>query len=218
MAASVCHGCLIGLLFISCCPTQAAPAVYVAWFAAVSGKQADLKAGERLLDEHKGALDINAVDCSRALTALGWACRHGHSEYAAMLIRRGCDIKKAGSDPELRPLRSVVSWNHTECARLLLDAGADINEAASTGVTALHFAASWNSVAAVRLLLERGADRSLRCKDGKTALELAKAKENADVVDLLEPAPASTVTGLSFLCVCCACFRFVDIHVCRYLL
>src|SRR5687768_13865935 len=120
---------------------MASKEVYDAWFAAVKkADKADLKAGERLLDEHKGTLDINAVDPVYDRTALGWACYRGHSEYAAMLILRGADIKKFSNDPDRRPLRTACGEGHADCAHLLLNAGADINEADKDGRTALHFA------------------------------------------------------------------------------
>lgn len=157
--------------------------MYDRWFAAVQGCSAKPSEGERLLDEHKGTLNINA-DHVHKITALGHACFEGHVDYAAMLLRRGCDIKKAsGAYPNQRPLWISCRFGYIAVVRVLLDAGAEINEARGyDGQTALHVAAAFGQVAVARLLLERRADRSLRNTARRTALDVAEVKKQADVL------------------------------------
>jgi ankyrin repeat protein len=158
--------------------------VHDAWFAAVKGNKRS--EGERLLDEHKDKLDINAIG-KDGLSALGLACHKGFSDYAAMLIKRGANMKKHSADGGDRPLRDAADNGHLECVRVLLDADAAVNETDGDGWSALHFAARGGFAPIVRLLLERGADRSLRSNCGwkYSALNLAEERKKTEVVALL---------------------------------
>jgi ankyrin repeat protein len=156
------------------------------WFESVV--QGEIATGERLLDENKGKLDIDMVD-GAGVTALGYACAHGHSTFVEMLLRRGANINKIGNDPVSRPLRIASLHGQVDVVRVLLDAGVDINEAGkTTGNTALHVAACEGHKGVIRLLLVRKADFTVHNNDGKTALDVAKANKKMLVVPVLEAA------------------------------
>jgi ankyrin repeat protein len=66
------------------------------WFAAVHTNQ--LKECERLLDEHKGTLDIEWTDEKNGSdnTALSLACLKNYRDLVSMLIARGAEVNRPG--------------------------------------------------------------------------------------------------------------------------
>jgi hypothetical protein len=57
------------------------------------GAKPDVKTLERLLDEHKGKLDVNTTEADGG-TALGVAAINGHADVVSALLRRGADVNK----------------------------------------------------------------------------------------------------------------------------
>jgi ankyrin repeat protein len=184
------------------------PAVLDAWFAA-AGKpdgrrvsKSDAKTLERLLDEHKGALDVNACDArDRGVgkrTALGYAVDHDHASAVALLLRRGADAGRHGADRAGRPLFLAAHYGHADVVRALLAGGARVNEVTGQGAlpTALHFAAVKGNAAVVRALLEAGADARVRSRAGATAAELAASEKRTEAVAVFAEFAAGTFESL----------------------
>jgi ankyrin repeat protein len=100
-----------------------------AFFASVAA--GDFKAGEALLDEHKGKLDINMIDPDpedRGLTALGLAIACDKPDYVKMLLRRGADPSKYSDNPSERLLFNAARLGRVECVRVFLEADLSANE------------------------------------------------------------------------------------------
>jgi len=68
----------------------------------------------------------------------------------------------------------------------LLSNGAHVNAPQRRGGSLLHVAAERGDAYLVRYLLRRGADHRARDERGRSALDRARAREHADVVELLE--------------------------------
>jgi ankyrin repeat protein len=143
------------------------------WFQAAGCNfmsRPDVKTLQRLLDEHKGKLDINATNKATSFyqggwTALGWAAGGGHAEVIAFLLQRGADVNKCSSkNQNSRPLWDAAFRGHTKAVGALIAGGAKVNEATDDDAdrpTALHAAAAKSHVDIVRLLLESGDRRQL---------------------------------------------------------
>jgi ankyrin repeat protein len=170
------------------------------WFEA-AGSTPDVTTLERLLDEHKGKLDVNATD-EHGYTALGWAAQRGNADVVEFLLCRGADVNKHNSKyPSLRPLWWAAYHGHAKAVITLIAGGAKVNEAKDYDAdrpTALHAAAYHGRAAVVRLLLQCDADAGIRNKKGLTAADLAaERKENSVVAVFKEFASKSSATGRS---------------------
>jgi hypothetical protein len=157
------------------------------WFEAAGRGMPDVQTLKRLLDEHKGKLDINAADQSdfQSKTALGYATEKGLAKVVGSLLRRGADVNKyCSKDLSVRPLWIAAREGHAKVASALIAGGADVNEATTDAgsPTALHAAAEEGHDAVVRVLLESGADASIRNKKGKTAGQVAAEEDNDEAV------------------------------------
>jgi ankyrin repeat protein len=147
---------------------------------ALAASKADVKTLQRLLDEQKGKLNVNACDeqDKDGWTALGYAVRYGHSAVVALLLDRGADVEKSNRRGT-RPLWVAALRGDADVVRALIAAGADLN------VQALHVAARYNNLEIVRVLLAAGADVHAKNDAGKTAAEVAAEKGHAKLVSLL---------------------------------
>jgi uncharacterized membrane protein YgcG len=169
-----------------------------------NGWHADAEKLERLLDAHKGALDINATDpenpSGSEKTALGYAARLGLADAANVLLRRGADVNRYDADPAARPLMAAAKYGHADVVRALCKAGAKINEVeAASGMTALHAATRGGHTAAVRVLLECGADARVEDRGGITAAEVAAGPGKTELAAVFSEfgAGKSAAAGLS---------------------
>lgn len=81
------------------------------------------------VEELENAIE-NGLDFDRAIysgmTLLHWACAHGLSEHAKLLIRSGADTNLASHTGD-SPIVLAASAGSVECIRLLIGAGANIN-------------------------------------------------------------------------------------------
>lgn len=176
-------------------------ATWKRWFGA-AGRfgSCDPKAGERLLEEHKGKLDINAFD-ELGNTALQYAVTYGHADAVAMLLRRGASVNALDRDSRNCPLwLAINNQNDASVLTRLIGAGARVNELtdASPGCpTALHLAARDGFAGAVRVLLEAGADATVRNVDGKTPAELAADRQQDSAVAVFKEFSSKHSPGLS---------------------
>ena len=130
---------------------------------------------ERVLDELKKGVDINALD-DRGLTPLHYAARSSTDvSVVALLLDRGADVN-ARSSQGFTPLHTAASGNtKPSVIALLLDRGADIEARDSNGGTPLHHAVIFfnEDPSVLKLLLDRGADVDARSNHGDRPCQFA---------------------------------------------
>jgi ankyrin repeat protein len=120
------------------------------------------------------------------------AASDGKVEAVRELLEKGnvdVNSQNAGAGPAL----SFASYSgDREIVSLLLEYRADINIKDPNGFTPLMNAALGQQVEIVRLLLEKGADPTLTVENAEpgknpvTAVAIAKAKQNKEIIDLIE--------------------------------
>ena len=99
-------------------------------------------------------------------------------------------LLELGADPNVKtnqgatPIMNAVQSNKIEHLKTLLNAGALVNAKDNRGFTALHRAAEMGHIEILKLLLINGADKNIQA-EGHTALTLAKARENKQIIELL---------------------------------
>jgi len=153
---------------------------------------------ERLLE--RGA-DPLAAD-NKGHTALGRACAAGHTHIVLTLLKAGVPSDDPDEDG-MTPLLHACKGKHVSIVEVLLKEDrlakfrkhpvSNVNaKQASTGKTALMFAAASKRVQMVSLLLAHKADPFVECDKGKTALKYCR--KAPDCADKLEAA-ASKASG-----------------------
>ncbi len=101
---------------------------------------------------------LQACD-SLKMTALHFACRHGHGEAARLLLKHGAD-PNARDDKGVCPLHFAAYHGHLDCAVALCEAKADLTIREGDrphGATPLYRAAGHGSVDVIKVLLKHGA-------------------------------------------------------------
>lgn len=113
-----------------------------------------------------------------------------HWSVAAEGIEPMQKLLELGADPNIKttqgatPIMNAVQSNKMEHLKTLLKSGAFVNAKDNRGFTSLHRAAEMGHVEILKLLLENGADKDIEA-EGHTALTLAKARENKQIIELL---------------------------------
>jgi ankyrin repeat protein len=170
------------------------------------------------LDQVVAALDRgadpNAMDV-RGNSPLVIAAIEGHTAIADILLTRGADPNKGGSDgfalqwaiirgnvpmahallnsgvdATWRDLQNASERHVVTVVEAILDRGVNVNGHTQDGRTALMSAAFVGDAAATRLLLDRDAEVNARTVTGWAAVLSAAAKGHAEVVRLLLDAGA----------------------------
>jgi hypothetical protein len=141
-----------------------------------------VQALEGLLDEHKGSLDIDALDAKQC-SALEYSVLRRNMGAVRFLLKRGANPDGVEEDGPF-PLLHAAGRDHPDVMYALIEAGARINQTRPRleWPTALHGAALLGRAAAVRALLELGADAGIRDKEGKTAGEVAAQHNHTAVL------------------------------------
>ena len=135
---------------------------------------------------------------SNDLAALDYACREGHAETVALLLKhkapRDQGQAKGGGTC---PIHWATEAGHAACLSALLEAGASPNTPREDGSTALFYAAIRGRSECMRLLLDAGADAGTRRTNGVTALHLAAQQGYDECVSLLinAGAPVNAAVG-----------------------
>ncbi len=121
-------------------------------------------------------------------TPLHLAAAFGHGDVVTALLKHGAPIEgRSNNLTKNTALAACVAISRShEIAAALLQNGADVNTRQTGGFTPLHGAASQGSVELCKLLLDHGADPEAHSNEGKTPLDMAKAKEQGDVVEMLQ--------------------------------
>lgn len=124
-------------------------------------------------------------------TPLHWATISGNKDLAALLIKKGADVKSKNMIGQ-SPLHWAANNGSKDITALLIDKGADVNEKDHNGMTPLLFAVEKSHVDVVKLLVDRGADVKIINNSKYTAMHLVSSKKIAEIL-LLKKADTSTV-------------------------
>lgn len=154
---------------------------------------------EMLLERKaKGAAGVD-IGCRSAadLAALDYACREGHAEVAALLLRAKAPKDAGQANGGTVPIHWAAEAGHATCVSALLAAGASPDASRVDGSTAVHYAAIRGRSECLRLLLEAGADASARRTNGATPLHLAAQVGNDACVSLLLAAGADVNSAVA---------------------
>ena len=150
-------------------------------FAAARGRRGNLVL---LLD---AGAQPDAID--RAFVS---AAQYGEQEAARLLLDRGANVEKVGSEALVRAITQDGSSAVSDKVRFVIDMVRDVSAQDANGWSAVHLAASRGNVPLMRLLIEKGADvnRVCVCKgflDARdwTPLQMAARRSRTEVVDLL---------------------------------
>jgi ankyrin repeat protein/muconolactone delta-isomerase len=108
-------------------------------------------------------------------TPLLVACRDGHTQIAAELIRAGADVNAIDPTFGAVPLHKAVYNGHAPLTHLLVvQPEIDLNfRGATNGYTPLHDALWHGNRDCARILIDAGARLDLRGHDGKLSLDIA---------------------------------------------
>lgn len=138
------------------------------------------------------------------MTALHWACFHGHAETVEHLIKFGSGVN-ANTIYDVSPLSIACEYGHYEVAKLLLNSKTkpDVEGKRLGGERPLMLAARSGKADLVKLLIESKADVNAREVKGQNALMWGAAAGNLEVVKALLNAKAdieySTKQGFNAL-------------------
>nr|XP_021488335.1 ankyrin repeat domain-containing protein 26-like [Meriones unguiculatus] len=130
-----------------------------------------------------GDVNVNVTDRKKR-TALHYACAHGQSEMASLLLWYDCNIEARDRD-ESTALIKATQRQHEECVRILLEKGADPNTVDAYQNAALHYSVYNNNPSIATKLLAFSANIEVKTKNGYTPLILAVLENKQEMVRLL---------------------------------
>jgi ankyrin repeat protein len=146
--------------------------------------------GRLLLKQSSLALSgwARAEGDAHVLSALKWACCHGHAVVASLLLEHGAD---PSSPDECSALEETVIKGHTSVVEVLLKqprvrAPGVLNSRFEEGCTPLWRAACAGHAGIVRQLLRAGADVNLASEYGRTPLDVARLAGREECARLLQ--------------------------------
>ena len=176
-------GAVFVILTSALAAAQAAPPSTTAEELSAAARRGDAAAVRKLLDE---GVDPN-TKFRYDVTALTYACDHGHLEVVKVLLDHGADVNVKDTFYGSTPLALAISPaqkkkpEHTEIAKLLLAKGAQGKD------EALSSAVSDGDAALTRVILDSGGVPAAALSD---ALENAGAQGKGELVTLLQRAGA----------------------------
>ncbi|XP_033617695.1 ankyrin repeat domain-containing protein 16 isoform X5 [Fukomys damarensis] len=128
-------------------------------------------------------------DCrdSCGVTPFMDAIQCGHIDVARLLLEKQKACSSAEDSLGAQALHKAAVTGQVEAIRFLVsDLGANVDvRAATTGLTALHYAAKEGHTAAVQTLLSLGADISAKDERNRSALHLACAGQHLACAEFL---------------------------------
>lgn len=168
------------------CATAGLPAPSMAIKSLSSYSLLHIAAARIDLDGMRLALETIHVDApdKDGRTALHWALASNQVSSAPLLLDNRATID-AQSNEGATPLMEAVQRKSQEQVDFLLSRGAKANAGDFRGFTALHRAAEMGLIDIVHSLLKHGADPHAEAL-GHTPVSLAQAREQVDIVALLE--------------------------------
>jgi ankyrin repeat protein len=131
------------------------------------------------------------VETAEGRAALRFAEREGQ-RYIAALLRQASEEKKQllavkPSQKKVDEFCAAARAGHNEkVAKFLKSYPYSIDAKASSGLTALMYAAANGEKSTVKLLLENKATADAATAEGRTALQFARREGQRDIVELLE--------------------------------
>jgi hypothetical protein len=130
----------------------------------------------------RDGINVNSL-AGDGLATLHWSIATENIEPMQKLLELGAD-PNVKTTQGATPIMNAVQSNKIEHLKTLLKSGALVNAKDNRGFTALHRAAEMGHIEILQLLLINGADKNIQA-EGHTALTLAKARENKQIIELL---------------------------------
>ena len=139
----------------------------------------------RLVSQLIGAgADVNS-DADQGVTALLWACQHGHFGTAKVLLDAGAAVDVGTTRTGIGPLSVAAVQGHLSMVKLLVKRRASVNQKEHHGSTALHFACQSGFVDVAVFLLDHGANIHAITRKGGTPLYGACQNGHVELVEVL---------------------------------
>jgi len=130
-------------------------------------------------------VEIDRTD-EHGRTALMMASFDGYTDVAALMLEHGAGVDRLDSSGR-SALMYAASGPFPETVLLLLEHGAEVDRVDTVeSWTALMLAAAEGNRAVVETLLRHGADSAIVDQDGDAAVDHARAREQTEIVTLLE--------------------------------
>jgi hypothetical protein len=109
-----------------------------------------------LLGEHP-EVDVDGYKDDVGRRALYWACFHGHTDCARLLIDHGASVNSKDNYGR-SALNAMAQKGHLSSAEVLVQNGADVNSQTDDGETPLMKCARWGRLSFAQYLLKHKAD------------------------------------------------------------
>jgi hypothetical protein len=136
----------------------------------------------KIEEELNKGVNINIL-AGDGLSTLQWAMA-AELNIMEFLLKKGAN-PNVESIEGATPIMNAVQSNKMQHLKLLIQFKGDVNAKDKRGFTALHRAAEMGYVEMVKELLSHGANKDVEV-EGYTALSLAKARNNGEIIRLLE--------------------------------
>lgn len=137
---------------------------------------------DKVKEELENGANINSL-AGDGLSTLQWSIANS-PEILEFLLKNGAN-PNIESVEGATPIMNAVQSNKMEHLKLLIANKADINKQDKRGFTALHRASEMGHIEIVKELLQNGAKKETEA-EGHTALSLATARNNKEIIEMLE--------------------------------
>ena len=134
---------------------------------------------------------VNVCEHGSRCSPVHWASFKGDTNILAVLITKGADINKKGTNWEVTPLHLA---HDATTADFLIDRGAEVEAAAQWGQTPLIWHSRRGDLDTVKSLVRHGARVNAKDQNGRTALLCASEAGRTNIVQFLELSGARSLT------------------------
>jgi len=129
-------------------------------------------------------MDVNQLDETGSMTALGYASSPERTPMARLLLAKGANVN-AKFNYGSSPLHSAAASNNVELVKELISRGAEVNASLDNGVTPLMGASMHGHVKVVEELLAHGSEVNAADEERQTALIHAALGSHTETVKIL---------------------------------